>query len=354
MDKVTSGYAIIEAATIPSDVVTTTTNKYKIEFEENMTYDVNDVEIFSAGNWNGDNYTEKDIDDMIAAHALIGKNVKPYLKLGHDTKQKLLQHDGMPSAGWVTNLKRNGKKLIADFKGIPKKIKDLIDSKAYGRFSSEIYWNVKIEDKKYRRVLKAVALLGADTPAVTTLDDFINLYIEEKEFEAVKEYHNRGTKMDEKFIDDLRNQVREYSDKIKTYENDKVVFTQTVNDLEGQVKKLTAEIESKENDQKAFKIKTYIDSKISEGKILPAQAEKFTALAEKDFDSVKEIVDSLEKQVDLTSLESQHVETEKSYTQMSTEEQDNYLDNKCKEYMEKHSVTYADAYKILYNTVGGK
>ena len=170
--------------------------------ENNGVYNVDGVEIFKAGKWNGDEYTEADLDDIATSYAEIGGELKPYLKLGHNATQPLL--DGMPAAGWVQNVRRQGASLVADFVNVPKKIKELIDKKAYGRMSSEIYWNLKSGDKNYRRALKAVALLGADTPAVRTLDDFINLYTDKKiECECEKNYHE-DKRMDEKIYTDRR------------------------------------------------------------------------------------------------------------------------------------------------------
>ena len=195
-------------------------SKEYTEFQLSETYDVNDVEIFSSGEWNKDVYTDKDLDDMVIAFNELRNDIKPYIKLGHDDKQKLIQKDGLPSAGWITNLKRVGTKLVADFKGIPKKIKELIEKKAYGRFSSEIYWDLYIGDKKYRRVLKAVALLGADTPAVQNLDDFINLYNENKlNYGNLKNYHIKENDMEEKIYNDLQSKVKEYELKIQDQEN---------------------------------------------------------------------------------------------------------------------------------------
>jgi len=137
-------------------------------------------EIFAAGSWNGSGgkstWTIEDLDSMVSAFAETAKEMKPYLKLGHSEKQALLQQDGYPAAGWVTALKRVGDRLVATVSGIPSKIYNLIKAKAYGRVSSEIYKNAELNGKKFSRILKAVALLGADTPAVTTLQDQIDLY----------------------------------------------------------------------------------------------------------------------------------------------------------------------------------
>ena len=120
------------------------------------------VEIFGTGTHNGDQYTEKDLDDMVAAFGKL--DVKPALKVGH-TKDKA----GAPAYGWVTNLKRVGQKLVADFESMHDSVVGAIRDKRYDRVSSEIYFNLKRGGETFRRALKAVALLGAEVPAVTGL-----------------------------------------------------------------------------------------------------------------------------------------------------------------------------------------
>ena len=136
------------------------------------------VEIFSAGKWNGDTYTEEDLDAMVAAHNDLKSRLSPPVKLGHNDEQKLLAKDGFPAAGWIVNLYRQGKKLIADLTGIPKKIADLMRVGAYRKRSAEIFWDYEdpTTGKKYSRVLCGLALLGEELPAVSTLDDILALY----------------------------------------------------------------------------------------------------------------------------------------------------------------------------------
>lgn len=139
-----------------------------------MLKSIKGVEIFAAGKWNGDVYTEKDLDAIVASFDHTG--FVPPLKLGHDENQSLLQRDGMPSAGWVEKVYRKGKKLVADFKDIPEKIFNLIKNKAYNQVSAEIYWNLEVGDNVFSRALKAVALLGADIPAVADLKSISEMF----------------------------------------------------------------------------------------------------------------------------------------------------------------------------------
>lgn len=140
------------------------------------TYKIQGVEIFSAGTWNGDEYTTEDLKGMVEAFEQHKEHVRPYLKLGHDDKQKLAQKDGLPAVGWIERVYMKGEKLVADFTDIPKKIFDLIQAKAYRKVSSEIYWNTKIKDAYHKHMLGAVALLGADTPGVMNLSDILAMY----------------------------------------------------------------------------------------------------------------------------------------------------------------------------------
>lgn len=138
--------------------------------------DICGVEIFATGTWNGDEYSDSDLDEMVHAFNSTKATIKPALKLGHDDNQALLQKDGYPAAGWIANLRRQGSKLIADFVDMPEKIYELIKNKAYRKVSSEIYWNIDIAGNQYKRMLSAVALLGQEMPAVSTLSDIMGLY----------------------------------------------------------------------------------------------------------------------------------------------------------------------------------
>lgn len=157
-------------------------------------------EIFSVGEWNGDEYTKKDLEEMVATFEATSQNYKPYIKLGHDDDQKLLQNDGLPSAGWVENLRIKGDKLICDIVDIPGKVFKLIKENAYRYVSSEIFWNITFEGKDYPKMLAGVALLGSDMPAVTNLNDFANLY--KFDYSLVHKYTlNNNSKTEDTSVD---------------------------------------------------------------------------------------------------------------------------------------------------------
>jgi hypothetical protein len=218
------------------------------------TFDLKDVEIFKAGKWNGDTYTEKDLADIVTAHEEIGDKIKPFLKLGHSEEQTLLQKDGLPAAGWFANLKMKGDALVADILSVPRKIYDLIKNKGYGRFSPEIYWNLKMSKAEgggsFRRALKAVALLGGDTPACTTIDDFINLYcIEDEEKDNFKVVYAYDKRADE----DVR--VCDKYEKFKKKESIMPLTPEEIADLQTKVKTLSTENETLKADSESDKEK---------------------------------------------------------------------------------------------------
>ena len=135
------------------------------------------VEIMQTGTHNGDKYTIADLNDIANSFSELKTTLQPYVKLGHNEDQKMLSGDGLPAAGWIENVYVSGEKLLADIVDMPKKIYDLIKNRAYKRVSSEIYWNFKSHGGTiYRRALKAIALLGGDTPAVGSLADVQALY----------------------------------------------------------------------------------------------------------------------------------------------------------------------------------
>jgi len=307
--------------------------KQKNMSDENKieTIDLNEVPIFSAGTWNGETYTEKDLDEIIDSFENIGKELKPMLKLGHDEKQILLQRDGYPSAGWITELKRKGNKLVANFKQVPNKIGDLIKNKAYGRLSSELFINLKHGDKIYPKALRAVALLGGDTPAVTSLDDFINLY-SENDYEMIKNYiYQEVESMDseqiKKFemqIKEKDNEINEMKTKIDEYEKDKVkIFKQTV--------------------------ESFLDETIKSGKITPAQKPVLLQMSsdDKNFDLVKKFI---EDQVKVIEFSEQSKKTEIDKTEKTPDEK---LDMKIKTYAKENKIGYREAYRIVAMEEGG-
>ena len=140
------------------------------------TVTLNGIEVFDVGTWNGDPYTDADLDGMIGAFAELRGQVDPPAKLGHADDQSILRRSGFPAAGWVENLYRQGTKLLADIGHVPKSLADLLKAGAYRKVSSEILIDASFNGKKYPYVFSGLAFLGEELPAVTTLGDIRDLY----------------------------------------------------------------------------------------------------------------------------------------------------------------------------------
>lgn len=148
------------------------------------------VEIFRTGTWNGDTYTRDDLQDMVNNFYALESQVKPPLKLGHSEDQSLLRKEGLPAAGWIKGLKLSGDKLIAIIRDVPEKVYELINKRAYARVSAEIYplykeWK---SGKEFKNVLRAVAFLGADVPAIDSLQDIVQLYKQDETNQPYRVY----------------------------------------------------------------------------------------------------------------------------------------------------------------------
>jgi hypothetical protein len=135
-----------------------------------------DQEIFAAGDYGKKGkYTVEDLQTIVENSKKLQEKIKPPIKLGHFSAVDT----GLPSLGWVENLRVSGDKLISDFKEVPKKIADILRAKGYRRVSAEIY--AEPIHGCNPPALRAVALLGSDIPEVKTLEDIQTLYNSEGE-----------------------------------------------------------------------------------------------------------------------------------------------------------------------------
>ena len=144
---------------------------YKDKFAE-----LNNIPIFMSGNWKGIEFTAKDLQQIVDNTNELIKNSEhaPPVKLGHNEDQKL--KDGLPSFGWIDKLRIIGNKIFADIKDVPDKLMLALKEKKYKKVSAEIYTNyskVNPNSTIKGKVLRALAILGADVPEVKGLGDIL-------------------------------------------------------------------------------------------------------------------------------------------------------------------------------------
>ena len=157
------------------------------KFNENGTVDLNGMEIGRVGVWNGISFKEEDFDEIAANFNKLKKNdfLNPPVKIGHSEDQSLLSNSGEAAAGWTQKVYRKGQRFYADMTDVPRKVAELLKKKAFRHVSMEIFRNFTgPSGEKVGRTLKAVALLGASTPAIRgmkTLDTILSLYADDLE-----------------------------------------------------------------------------------------------------------------------------------------------------------------------------
>lgn len=127
------------------------------------------AEIFATGTWNGKTFTDADLDEIIRSFEFFNLSGRVPLKLGHNTEQAFT--DGQPALGWVDRVWREGGKLKADFRDVPDIVHTAIKNGSYKNVSIELLRDVMAGAQTIPLVLDAVALLGADIPAVGSLKD---------------------------------------------------------------------------------------------------------------------------------------------------------------------------------------
>lgn len=134
----------------------------------------------------GSHVTVADLESAAASFQALRGRVNAPVKLGHNDGQAILKDagfvgsDGKPAAGWLDNLRVVGSTLLADLRNVPAKVAALIHAGAYRARSIEFWrnWTDTETGTVHPFVVNGLALLGADQPAVKSLDDIVNLYAE--------------------------------------------------------------------------------------------------------------------------------------------------------------------------------
>lgn len=346
-------------------------NKEKFSVQPDKLYSIKNVEIFSGGETSdGRNINSSNLDDMISAFTATKDKFRPFLKLGHSEKQKILQSDGLPAAGYVENVVRKGNKLFADFVDIPKKIYKLLKNKAYRKVSCEIYHNIVLGDKKHARLLTAVSLLGSDVPAILSLNDILALYSNDHEFSTVESfttdqncdiittYHNDDKDKIMPPDEKLKFQLEQEQDRVKKLEaklsdQSKSIekFTASVSKLEENLAEKDKIIIEAQQKEKEAKIEKFTSELLSDKFISKAMAPLVTQLLgdhkEKYSHAEKELSrEELVKEIFSLSKEAAKVNFD-DQTQSSDMNNNESDEIKIQKFANENKISYTEAYKEL-------
>jgi len=247
--------------------------------------------------------------------------------------------------------------------------------------SSEIWAGLEVAGTKFKYLLKAVGILGADTPAVENLDDIIALYAgdvfksvaysaehEARSYELAKsELRGEGGGMDE--VTKLNARIAELETRLREYEKEEVAEAEKVKaDLAEAEKKVeAAEVKAVEAEKKAeqlekevkahrrqaieVSVQATIDKLIADKKIVPAQKEAAFALllnakdgaTEKKFKVGEKEMGAEELVMSFFANGHASVNTD-TETEAGTRSDGDDLDAKARKYMESHQgVSYKQA-----------
>ena len=141
--------------------------------------EIKGAHLFSVGTWNDLTFTEADLDQIVQSFKDLKLSGRVPLKFGHNDEQPMT--DGKPAIGWVSRVWREGKKLFGDFSNVPTKVAEAIKNHLYKFVSIELLRDAERDGVTYPSVLDAVALLGADPPAVRDLESLSALAWSRKE-----------------------------------------------------------------------------------------------------------------------------------------------------------------------------
>lgn len=136
--------------------------------------EIPEMEIFRVGTHNGDAFTESDLVEIAKNFHKLKDELRPKLKITHSDEQESLA--GLASYGdvvdvFVKQVADGSKRLFAKLSRVPKEVYDWVKDGRFAERSIEIYpefrLGTKDESPVYKNVLKAIALLGSQMPAVT-------------------------------------------------------------------------------------------------------------------------------------------------------------------------------------------
>jgi hypothetical protein len=234
-----------------------------------------DVEIMSVGTWKGFKFSQQDLYNMVDNFPRVGYRVP--LKLGHPGYQGKKGFDqpketGRPAFGWITELRRDGEKLIASISDIPAMLMELIRKKNFIRFSAEIMRNFTYKGNTYGNVLTGVALLGEELPAVETLKDIYELNLAPTGAYSADFDESQVIKFNGEGGNPSMEREKELEQALQAKEAELAALTVKTGELEGQIA-LT------KRETSARSIRETVEQGVKDMKIPPAATELVVALA---------------------------------------------------------------------------
>lgn len=267
-----------------------------------MAQDMQNVEIMRTGTFSpsgaaaGKRVTigVAELDGLVDSfEALVpGGGFTPVLKLGHADAQRFMgQSTGAPNLGIVAKIFREGEKLLANFSNVPDAVVDLIRQKRFTNVSVEIVPNLEFGGKTFSQVLTAVALLGAEMPAISGLKDLAAALFTEVEVTPIKAdtvhiYEQETEPMTVTYTQEQHDALLEAAVS-KAVDAVKAEFTAGTEKLTAELKDAVEAVKAVKTEFASYTDKvaraeaeTMVDAAIKDGKLLPKQKDAALAFAQ--------------------------------------------------------------------------
>lgn len=256
------------------------------------------TDVFAIGKWNGLEFSLRDLQAIASNFKTLFDIHKPPVKIGHNDEQPLV--DGQPALGWVEDLWVEGTQLMAKLVDVPDIVARAIKKKLYRKVSIELDFGVDHPRGKFDMVLSAIALLGADIPAVSTLSD-LDAFMSRCQFSASRHASfsaiagNASEELDmdtQKALEQLTARFDKLQEQL-TEANSKLATAQAENaDLKKQVETFAAADKARTEEEAKQKIvlartniTTMLEDAVKDERITPAQREKYSRMLGVDDDA---------------------------------------------------------------------
>lgn len=274
---------------------------------------VKDVEVFSIGTWRGSQKVKVDsnyLDNMVQSFQNLNSSVPGFaapIKIGHNTRV------GEPAYGWVSDLRRVGDKIVADFADVPGDMIDAIKKRLYNSVSIEVYPAVEYAGQVFKNVLGAVALLGAEWPAVKGLKPLSASLFAECDLEKLeldeKEEGQMATFTQEQHDDAVKLAVTEAVNAAKAEMAASVEAANKKATEEGErADRAEAALTSFQSDALDAQIAEIIEQGVKDGRILPAKKDEVAAMASVFKDKASEKIKFGDKEVTVIDMFKSYVD----------------------------------------------
>lgn len=240
--------------------------------------DIRGAEIFAAGEWNGLQFTEQDLQGIAASFDAMNLSGRVPLKFGHSGADA---RDGAPALGWVERVYREGDKLLADFTSLPGVVYDAIKEGMYKFVSVELLKDVPANTRNIPWVLDAVALLGASQPAVGIL----------KDLQALTMSSGTGLRGAERMAfrrDYSQSGDHSMSEDIRSVQEQLKILMGRVEAAEVRANTAENQLKSDKINTKRHELKALFERAIQAREIVPAIRESFTKVYRTDDDDFLE------------------------------------------------------------------